>query len=675
MKKLLIAAAMMCVSALAQVPVTPIINPHVTFVNAAGAPCWNCSLYSYAAGTTTPLATYVDATGTSQNTNPIILDASGGANVWFGANAYKLVLIDSTGTTLWSVDQISSLGALLAAVQITPAQVTGVAVVQNPTAGQTITQPSGTTLSVNSLNNVLYLSASSELGAQINAAVTTLGGSTGQGVIVIPPSTSLTWATAAVIQSPGISLLGYGPLASHATCTLNGDCLKIDCSGSACHGATYGAAGEYAGFSITGNGGSSQNIIHGLDLVGYNIHDIDLDGASAATTNCLLLEDHSYYTERNRINHVNFRYGCANALALFANGNTDPYCLTATPSNLCSFGYNDIQIATNPGPGQRGVSMTGNGLLYNGSLTATFNMAGTSVNPGVAIYANNYFQSTREIMDLRGEENGTGDIGWTLASAFNSFSVGGHQYFDAFANQLTGQLLTNDGGWGGDYTQTTYTPQSGIPYDFHAGGSYLIPSYSNNGFFNGIGLFGRFQYSSGNYMCIGDGVHNGCSFILTNNVTGGTVFYNVPSTGGGDQSIPTSSLSTYAVFSSSPGGMVNAAGNVTAQNIFASTATTGATGLATGITSVVCAGGYVCTSRRGALAIVGSSYGGSGSAAFTWNWVVTPAVQGCNVTQMGGATQYGVGMLSGAATTTGVPVTVSAAFTGTIYAQYNCGPN
>lgn len=92
----------------AQVAVTPVVQPHVTFVNGAGLPCAACSLYTYVAGTTTPQATYTDATGTSQNTNPIVLDASGGANIWMGANSYKLVLKDVLGTTLWTVDQINS---------------------------------------------------------------------------------------------------------------------------------------------------------------------------------------------------------------------------------------------------------------------------------------------------------------------------------------------------------------------------------------------------------------------------------------------------------------------------------------------------------------------------------------------------------------------------------------
>ena len=72
--------------------------------DADGAPLVGGFLYSYAAGTLTPLATYVDQAGITTNTNPVQLDTTGSANVWFGSSAYKLVLKTATGSTLWTVD-------------------------------------------------------------------------------------------------------------------------------------------------------------------------------------------------------------------------------------------------------------------------------------------------------------------------------------------------------------------------------------------------------------------------------------------------------------------------------------------------------------------------------------------------------------------------------------------
>lgn len=72
-----------------------------------GSPLANGLLYSYIAGTTTPQATYTDSTGNTPNTNPVVLNARGEANVWLNpAQGYKLVLTDSLGNQIWSVDGI-----------------------------------------------------------------------------------------------------------------------------------------------------------------------------------------------------------------------------------------------------------------------------------------------------------------------------------------------------------------------------------------------------------------------------------------------------------------------------------------------------------------------------------------------------------------------------------------
>ena len=112
------------------VPVGPIVQPHVTFVNASGGACAGCSLYTYAAGTTTPQATYTDSTGTSVNTNPIILDAAGGAQIWLGITSYKLVLVDPSTATIWSVDNVPGGGGVFPcgtpyAIQIANSAVNG----------------------------------------------------------------------------------------------------------------------------------------------------------------------------------------------------------------------------------------------------------------------------------------------------------------------------------------------------------------------------------------------------------------------------------------------------------------------------------------------------------------------------------------------------------------------
>jgi len=83
-------------------------SPKQQFFDANGVPLAGGKLYSYTAGTTSPLVTYVDASGTTTNTNPVILDSRGEANVWLGAATYKLALYSATNVLIWTVDDITA---------------------------------------------------------------------------------------------------------------------------------------------------------------------------------------------------------------------------------------------------------------------------------------------------------------------------------------------------------------------------------------------------------------------------------------------------------------------------------------------------------------------------------------------------------------------------------------
>lgn len=76
----------------------------------AGNPLSGGLLYTYAAGTTSQLATYSDAGGTVQNANPVVLDTTGSATVRLGNSAYKFVLKDAGGSTQWTEDNYQPVG-------------------------------------------------------------------------------------------------------------------------------------------------------------------------------------------------------------------------------------------------------------------------------------------------------------------------------------------------------------------------------------------------------------------------------------------------------------------------------------------------------------------------------------------------------------------------------------
>jgi outer membrane protein assembly factor BamB len=70
-----------------------------------GTPLTGGLLYTYDAGTSTPRASYIDKDCTVMHTNPIILDARGEAVIYLSGD-YKLILTDSDGVLIWTMDNI-----------------------------------------------------------------------------------------------------------------------------------------------------------------------------------------------------------------------------------------------------------------------------------------------------------------------------------------------------------------------------------------------------------------------------------------------------------------------------------------------------------------------------------------------------------------------------------------
>ena len=84
----------------------PTIKQQYNDVN--GNPLTGGLLYSYIAGTTIPTDTYTNLSGLTANTNPIVLDARGEADVWLSsAFSYKFKLAFSDGTEIWTVDNVN----------------------------------------------------------------------------------------------------------------------------------------------------------------------------------------------------------------------------------------------------------------------------------------------------------------------------------------------------------------------------------------------------------------------------------------------------------------------------------------------------------------------------------------------------------------------------------------
>jgi hypothetical protein len=87
--------------------------PRFRASGATGAPLAGGKLYTLQPGTSGLgylKATYTDSTGETANTNPVVLDANGEADVWLSGYT-KLVLYDADDVLVWSVDNVSSMAA------------------------------------------------------------------------------------------------------------------------------------------------------------------------------------------------------------------------------------------------------------------------------------------------------------------------------------------------------------------------------------------------------------------------------------------------------------------------------------------------------------------------------------------------------------------------------------
>lgn len=121
-------------------------SPKLQFFDSNGLPLVGGKLYSYQAGTTSPLATYTDSTESSMNTNPIVLDSRGEASVWLGSSSYKLRLQSSVGSDIWIVDNVTG---GLSSNDVLPVANGGTGVTTSTGSGKTVLSNSPTLVTPN----------------------------------------------------------------------------------------------------------------------------------------------------------------------------------------------------------------------------------------------------------------------------------------------------------------------------------------------------------------------------------------------------------------------------------------------------------------------------------------------------------------------------------------------
>lgn len=269
------------------------------------------------------------------------------------------------------------------------------------TLGSTSVAASSTTTSLAgmaSLQNVKYLSCSSELGAQVTAAATALGAA--GGVIVFPNCTTATWTTATSQLPKNISYEGYGQQATIITCSVAGDCLNIHQAVSPSESAS-----TMHGFTMLGSGASNQVLINGEGLSGWTIYDLNLDGSSTnAVTTCMEFHNTTAgatFTEWNNV-WADFGIHCTPSVNF----------LQDAGDASISYAYNNFNFRIGTQAGAYGIVFNGNGIIYGGTLNIYCNHIGPT---GGCVQFNNGFNASGvgnaaagERLFITAEENGTG---------------------------------------------------------------------------------------------------------------------------------------------------------------------------------------------------------------------------------------------------------------------------
>lgn len=209
-------------------------------------------LNTYAAGTTSALATYTSNLGTVSNANPIILNSDGRppSEIWFQANnSYKVVLTDSTGVTIETKDNLTGVNDFTTVSSVT---VSATTVTAGTVSAITITGTNvvGTTVSAVTVSAVTvtasYVSANSILANTLTVAAIAnflIGCRTATG------------QTASVSTGVAVSIVNLSGFARPALVLVHA-CLPNSGSGQYIAASLFGFDGTNSSQVAIWNGGS-----------------------------------------------------------------------------------------------------------------------------------------------------------------------------------------------------------------------------------------------------------------------------------------------------------------------------------------------------------------------------------------------------------------------------------
>jgi len=172
-------------------------TPKQQIYGSDGNPLVGGKIYTYAAGTTTPLATYTDAGAGTANTNPIILNSLGQANIWLTpSSSYKFSIYTSADVLLYTVDNIATPIDYISLVTSLASPPPIGSTAPNTGAFTTLAATTGSITTLTSTTgNITTVNATT-----VNATTSTTSGVTTTGTLTFSGGGSLNKAPESVIQ-------------------------------------------------------------------------------------------------------------------------------------------------------------------------------------------------------------------------------------------------------------------------------------------------------------------------------------------------------------------------------------------------------------------------------------------------------------------------------------------
>ena len=228
-------------------------TPKQQIYGSDGAPLVGGKIYTYSAGTTTPLATYTSSSGGTANTNPIILNSLGQADIWLAAaSSYKFSVYTSADVLLYTVDNIATPIDYLSLVTALASPPPIGSTAANTGAFTTLTATTGTVTTLTSTTgNITTVNATT-----VNATTSTTTGVTTTGTLTFSGGGSMT-----KLAEPTIKPITATVASNALTVTLNP--TTLDFRSSTLTSGTVTSRLVSSAISVTVSSGSTLGTVSG----------------------------------------------------------------------------------------------------------------------------------------------------------------------------------------------------------------------------------------------------------------------------------------------------------------------------------------------------------------------------------------------------------------------------